>query len=96
VKTDTVYLVCFAPGISRGGMRGNSEHYLGSCQGDPERRLGDHIKGKGSPLVRAAHQRGLNPRVTLQFPGDRRVERAIKDRKFALRKLCPVCQGVSQ
>lgn len=92
MRTDTVYLVCFAPGLSRGSMRGNSAHYLGSCVGDPERRLAEHVTGGGSPLVAAAAARGLEPRVTLSFPGGRQMERAIKDRKRSLSRLCPACR----
>lgn len=95
MRTDTVYLVCFAPGISRGRMPGNSSHYLGSCIGDPERRLAEHVSRRGSPLVAAAAERGLEPRVTLSFPGNRQIERAIKNRKVALGTLCPACVAAS-
>lgn len=93
MRTDTVYLLCFAPGIPRGGMRGNSSHYLGSCVGDPQRRLAEHRAGAGSPLVAAAAARGLEPQLALSFPGGRQMERAIKDRKRSLSRLCPLCSA---
>lgn len=93
MRTDTVYLICFAPGLPRGGMRGNSSHYLGSCVGDPERRLAEHTSGAGSPLVAAAVGRGLEPRLALSFPGGRQMERAIKNRKESLARMCPLCRA---
>lgn len=95
MKTDTVYLLCFAPGIPRGPRAGNARHYLGSCVGDPQRRLAEHVSGKGSPLVKAAAARGLEVRLALTIPGDRQLERRLKQARNTASRLCPICRGVS-
>ncbi len=64
MHTTTVYLICFQPGIPRGARPGNASHYLGSTSyHDPADRLREHITGAGIPLVKAAHDRGLNPEI---------------------------------
>lgn len=87
--TTTVYLICFAPGIPRGnGAR--VPHYLGSTSMDVHERLAVHLAGKGSPLVKAAADRGLEPRVVRTWPGCKRDERGLKSR-HNLAALCPHC-----
>lgn len=92
VNTTTVYLLCFAPGIPRGAQPGPACHYLGSTGQTAEQRLTEHLTGRGSPLVKAAHDRGLVPRIVATWPGDRRTERKMKQRRH-LRHFCPHCNS---
>lgn len=86
----TVYLFCFAPGIPR-DERANSCHYLGWTSRTPEERLADHLAGAGSPLVLAAHRRGLDVRIARTWQhADRNFERALKN-QHNLRLQCPDC-----
>lgn len=93
MRTSTVYLLCFAPGIPRGARPGNACHYLGSTAYDtPEQRLEVHLRGGGSPLVKAAHDRGLAVEVVASWPGNKQHERAMK-RRHRLAHYCPRCSG---
>lgn len=94
MTTNTIYLLCFAPGIPRGPKPGNACHYLGSCSGPPEQRLAQHLKGKtagGSPLVKAAHDRGLEIKIVKTWKGNRQKERKMKNR-HRLSDHCPNCK----
>jgi len=64
--------------------RGQARYYLGYCgdsQRSLEKRLREHRAGEGSALTRAAVQRGIAFTVALTLPGDRTVERQLKNRK---------------
>ncbi|HUA03827.1 MAG TPA: hypothetical protein VMB27_07995 [Solirubrobacteraceae bacterium] len=92
MHTTTVYLICFRPGIPRGARPGNASHYLGSTSyPDPADRLHEHLTGAGSPLVKAAHDRGLNPEIVATWPGSKQTERAMK-RRHRLAHYCPRCE----
>lgn len=88
--TTTVYLLCFAPGIPRGGRKGNACHYLGSTSLDVFKRLEAHRRGRGSPLVKAAFDAGLDVHVVGLWPGSKREERKTKN-GHNLARLCPRC-----
>jgi hypothetical protein len=81
MRTTTVYLICFHPGIPRGARPGNACHYLGSTSYlDAAQRLREHLAGTGSPLVKAAHDRGLHPEIVATWTGSKQTERAMKRR----------------
>jgi predicted GIY-YIG superfamily endonuclease len=91
MHTTTVYLVCFHPGLPRGQRPGNACHYLGSTSyRDPAERLREHLAGAGSPLVKAAYDRGLVPEIVATWPGSKQTERAMK-RRHRLSHYCPRC-----
>lgn len=46
--------------------------------------------GTGSPLVKAAHDRGLSPEIVASWPGSNQTERAMK-RRHRLAHCCPRC-----
>lgn len=89
----TVYLLCFGePGLHVTGNR-YARHYIGWTEGSVDTRVSLHLIGQGSPLVKAAVERGL--RVTLVRTWtdvDRNFERKLKRRREAPR-LCPKCNA---
>ena len=94
MHTTTVYLICFQPGIPRGARPGNASHYLGSTSyPDPADRLHEHLTGAGSPLVKAAHDRGLNPEIVATWPGSKQ-DRAGDEAPPPPRALLPALQDV--
>lgn len=82
--TSTVYLLHFEPAyaapIGDTGRVKRADHYLGSTAGSVEDRLRDHLEGRGSPLVRAAHLAGCTISVVRTAPGGRQIERRLKRR----------------
>jgi len=82
----TVYLLHFDQPYE------HAQHYLGWTQ-DPtaDRRLNVHCHGMGSPLVSAAVVAGIGVQIVRTWPGDRHLERALKNRKNS-RGLCPCCK----
>ena len=92
MTTREVYLVCFKPGIPRGERSGNARHYLGSTAGSVDARVAEHVRGAGSPLVRAAVLAGCTVQLVATWPGGRDVERKMK-RAHNLPRLCPRCQS---
>ncbi|NJO82551.1 MAG: endonuclease [Blastochloris sp.] len=67
------------------------QHYLGYSD-DINRRMAMHQRGRGARLVRVARERGITWRLVRIWPGDRRLERYLKQLKNAP-KLCPICQA---
>ena len=91
MRTTTVYLICFHPGLPRGARPGNACHYLGSTSyPDPAERLREHLAGARSPLVKAAYDRGLHPKIVATWTGSKQTERAMK-RRHRLAHYCPRC-----
>jgi hypothetical protein len=89
-----VYLLCFHPGVPRSAA-GPARHYLGWAA-DVDRRVAEHLAGRGSPLVRAAVRRGLPVELARVWPDETRdFERGLKRRKEAAR-LCPLCVGAGR
>lgn len=90
MHTDYVYLIHFAQPISE---RHTCQHYLGSAE-DVDKRLHEHLQGKGARLTQVALERGIDfqvVRVWKAEPGQgRQLERKLKQRK-AGPQLCPIC-----
>jgi hypothetical protein len=94
-----VYGLCFR----RNGEHAryvHAGHYVGiALDGDVDRRVWEHLTGKGSPLVAAAVAAGLEILVVLDVPGDRGLERRLHNRHGHSRKSghgkrrgwCPLC-----
>lgn len=84
-EVGTVYLLCFS------GPLHHAKHYCGWCRGDdPARRIQEHLRGHGSPLVKAALDAGLEVKLVRTWRGTRDFEREIKNGKNTSR-LCPDC-----
>src|SRR5687768_15407932 len=83
----TVYLLHFHRPISE---KHTAQHYIGWAF-HLGSRIQQHLKGKGARLTRVALERGIPFEIAATFPGDRRYERTLKNRKNA-RKLCPICR----
>lgn len=83
----TIYLLHFAAPISD---RHTTQHYLGWAL-DVSARLVDHRAGRGATLTRVALERGIIFDVVRTWPGDRTIERQLKNRHESPR-LCPVCK----
>lgn len=94
MRTRTVYLLHFSPAyvvpIGDTGRTKRAGHYVGSCAGDVEARLAEHVRGAGSPLVRAAVLAGCEVVVAATWAGDRQAERAYK-RGHQHHRRCTVC-----
>lgn len=71
-----------------------STHYIGwTAHGSLFDRIETHAQGEGSPLLRAANERGIAWAVARVWRGaDRHFERRLKRRRKA-KHLCPVCRG---
>lgn len=76
-----------------GSDRKTAQHYLGSAD-DVAARLALHRSGRGAKLLAAAVARGIGFQVVRLWPGDRALERQLKQRGHAAR-LCPVCAGAA-
>lgn len=70
----------------------HARHYLGYTE-DLEHRLEEHRSGKGSPLLKAVTEAGIEWSVVKTWPmGNRSLERKLKNRNHSPR-LCPYCVG---
>ena len=88
----TVYLIHFSRPIGDlSNPHGQAQHYLGYTEDLPT-RLEAHGNGNGSRLMEVVTQRGIAWQVVRTWPGDRALERKLKDQHNAPR-LCPVCNG---
>lgn len=94
-RTSTVYLLHFQPVYAvptAAGWTKTAGHYLGSTRGDPYDRLHAHVRGQGSPLVRAAVLAGCTVYIVRTWPGGRDLERRLKRQRHHAR-FCPECAG---
>ena len=83
----TVYLIHFETPIS---AHHTAQHYLGSTH-DLQTRLDHHANGtSGARLPQVAHDLGIDFVLARTWKGDRKLERALKNRKQGP-KLCPLC-----
>ncbi len=82
----TIYLLHFDRPVSTAHT---CQHYLGWCL-DLDARLSAHRAGRGSRLTQIAVERGIGFEVVRTWPGDRTLERRLKNRKESPR-LCPLC-----
>lgn len=81
------YLLHFEPPYKHAG------HYLGWTSRAVTERYGDHITGKGSPLVKAAVEAGCAVVIARVWHDvDRHFERALKNQKNS-RRLDPIANG---
>jgi hypothetical protein len=79
-----VYLICFERPYR------HARHYLGWTN-DLEHRMEKHLRGQGSPLIRAAIGVGIAVTLARVWPdADRNFESRLKRRKEGPR-LCPRC-----
>ena len=61
--------------------KAQAQYYVGWCEDDRlEERLDEHTSGRGAKITRAAIEQGITFEVVAVIPGDRWVERAIKNR----------------
>lgn len=70
----------------------HARHYMGFCEeGNLERRIERHTQGRGSKLMRAVVEAGIDFEVVRTWEGgSRTLERKLKNHKNTPR-LCPVC-----
>lgn len=82
-----------------GSTRHSARRYIGWAK-DLDRRLADHKSGQGSAMLRAAVERGIRFDIVAYLPGDRALERRLKNMKNSRRALawmnsqytlCPCC-----
>lgn len=70
----------------------HAQHYVGYCKEERfELRLLEHGTGIGAKIIRALIKKNIHYRVAVTFPGDRKVERKIKNQKNT-RRYCPICK----
>lgn len=93
MKTKIVYLLHFRTSIVKiqNGKPVHVQHYLGSAI-DLRKRLNKHWTGHGTPLTKAFFDRGIPFFLMRTWPGDRKVERKLKNLHNS-KHLCPCCRG---
>jgi hypothetical protein len=93
-ETTTLYLLHFDPPyavpVDGGRWIKTAGHYLGSTGGDVDERVALHLRGQGSPLVRAAVDAGCAVELVAIGAGGRKEEREIKRHRH-LPRWCPRC-----
>src|SRR5262245_28869790 len=67
-------------------------HYVGFAA-DLAQRLARHRAGNGARLMEVIKQAGIEWKLVKVLPGDRSLERRLKNGKNTPRRLCPVCMG---
>ena len=89
-----IYLLHFDEAIGSDKARGKAQHYIGSAY-NLSSRMQQHMTGRGARLTQVLKERGIGFTIARIWPGDRRFERKLKNRKQAPR-LCPICRARSQ
>ena len=79
-----VYLIHFARPYK------HARHYLGYTE-DLPKRLSLHKRGLGARLMEVVRNAGIDWVVARTWPGDRVLERRLKNRHESPR-LCPICR----
>ena len=70
----------------------HARHDVGiALDGDVRRRMREHLRGQGSPLVRAVAAAGIDIHLVLQVLGDRGLERKMHNRHGT--RICPLCRS---
>ena len=80
-NTPTVYIL-----HSRKSYR-HARHYFAT---NLYKRITDHLAGMGARLLEVITDAGIDWKLARTWPGDRELERRLKNRKDAP-KLCPIC-----
>jgi putative endonuclease len=87
----TVYLIHFdRPLGDPNNPRGQAQHYIGYADNLAE-RIVQHWHGNGAKIIAAAVAAGITWSCVRTWPGDRKLERKLKNLHNAPR-LCPVCR----
>jgi hypothetical protein len=81
----TVYVLHFDPPYRHAG------HYVGWTEGDVCERIAIHLQGRGSPLVRAAVEAGVDVQLAATYEGTRYLERRLKSWHNTGR-FCAICR----
>ena len=81
-----LYIAHLSPKVS------HAEHYIGWTEGPVEKRWNTHLAKQGSPLIRAAVERGSTITFHALGRGTRYDERRMHNRKNG-RAFCPTCKG---
>lgn len=84
-----LYLLHFSPRYRHAG------HYLGYTDNLPQ-RFAMHLKGRGSPLVKAAIANGSRVILVRIWAEDGNAEQEIKRVVGSRARLCPVCNPRAQ
>src|SRR5262245_50496799 len=82
---DTVYLIHFNRPYR------HARHYIGYTT-NLDKRITDHLCGIGARLMEVVTAAGIEWKLARTWPGNRQLERRIKNRKEAA-ALCPICSG---
>lgn len=89
MNNGTIYLLHFDRPVAEGHP---ARHYLGWSKYLPARALA-HLRGRGARLTQVACERNIGFVIARTWPGDRTMERRLKNRKEAPR-LCPICRAL--
>jgi hypothetical protein len=81
----TLYIAHLDPKVS------HAQHYIGWTEGPVEKRWETHLRKAGSPLIRAAVERGATITFADLGPGTRWDERRMHNAKRGAR-FCPTCR----
>lgn len=76
-----------------GSERKMAQHYIGTAI-DVVARLTQHRAGRGARMLAVAAERGIGFDVVRLWPGDRTIERQLKQRGHAP-EMCPACAGAA-
>jgi putative endonuclease len=87
----SIYILEFQTPL--GNEKHQARYYLGYCD-NLERRLKEHEQGKGAAITRACVERGISFKVVAYFPGDRTLERRLKNQKNTARIVANYRRGV--
>jgi len=68
----------------------HAQHYLGYTR-NVKKRVAQHLRGEGSPLVKAVVAAGIEVSLAWTAEGDRNDERRYKNAK-RLSQFCPQCR----
>lgn len=72
-----------------GSAKHSAQHYIGFTD-DVDSREVRHWKGMGAKILAAARLKGIDFNVVRTWPGDKKLERKLKNRRNH-KRLCPVC-----
>jgi hypothetical protein len=82
----TVYVLHFEPAYK------HARHYIGWTEGEGvSARLDVHLRGRGSPLIRAAVAAGVQVQLAATHPGTGYSERRLK-RWHKTGQFCAICR----